>query len=489
MKEIIAYNKNTLPAPVYDECPEWVELYYTAWEMAFSNIEYPGKNTWLPYLTCIPGAGILWQWDSCFMVFFARYSNARLPAMNNLDNLYRLQSKDGFLSMAYVVKTDKPAYGKRINPPLFAWAEWEYYLLTGDASRLEKLFSRLRRYYEWLKERRTRSNGLYWFEDSGSSGMDNSPRSAYPSAKLNGSDVCWVDLISQQALSALCLSEMAKLLGKKKEALFFLSGHNDLCALINKYHWSEKHGFYYDVFDKMNSSRRYNFLNTKTAAAFWPLLCGAANEAQVNSMVEHLLNPSEFWTAHPVPSLSKDDANYDPFGGYWLGGVWAPVNYMIAKGLRKYNRHSIARNLALKHLTAMSDVMKDSSCTGIWECYSPDLPRPATKNEKGKLVRNNFVGWSGLGPVAMFIEDIMGFTFDAPSNTVHWRISSKCRHGIKNLQFNGRNVSLICGKSEIPGKRKIEIETSRSISISIKIEGRDGELARELKPGKTELFQ
>ncbi|MFA6102419.1 MAG: trehalase family glycosidase [Victivallaceae bacterium] len=490
MKKIInyKYDRNVLPIPVYEERPEWIELYYAAWEIAFCNIEYPSKRGWLPQLTCMPGVGIIWQWDSCFMSFFAKYSNGSLPAMNNLNNLYRLQGKDGFQSMAYVIETGKPAYGQRINPPLFAWTEWEYYLLTGDNSRVERVFPKLSKYYNWLKNNRTRSSGLYWFEDSGSSGMDNSPRSGYPSANLNGSDVCWIDLICQQALSASCLAKIAKLLGNKSEEAFFLSEHETLCTLINKYHWSEKHGFYYDVFDRMNPLLRHNFLNTKTAAAFWPLLCGAANETQINSLTEHLLNPDEFWTRHPIPTLSRDDSNYDPLGGYWLGGVWAPTNYMTTAGLKKQNRHSIARDLAVKHLDAMSDVIKNKSYGSIWECYSPDYIRPATKNEKGKLVRNNFVGWSGLGPIAMLIENIMGFTFDAQSNIIHWRITSSCAHGIKGLQFNGRTVSLLCGKSASTGQRKINIETSKSFSVSIKIEGRDRELSETLNPGKYELY-
>ncbi len=120
MKKIIRYDKKKLPVPVYEECQEWVKLYYAAWEMAFSNVEYPSKRGWLPQLTCMPGSGKIWQWDSCFMSLFARYSNGELPGMNNLDNLYSLQSKDGYQSMAYVIETGKPAYGERVNPPLFA---------------------------------------------------------------------------------------------------------------------------------------------------------------------------------------------------------------------------------------------------------------------------------------------------------------------------------------------------------------------------------
>ena len=487
MKKNIEYSEDKLPVPVYEECPEWVKLYYAAWGMAFSNVEYPSEPGWLPQLTCMPGSGKIWQWDSCFMSLFAKYSNGQLSATNNLDNLYRLQSKDGYQSMAYVIESGKPAYGQRVNPPLFAWAEWEYFLVTGDSSRFERVFPKLSRYYKWLKKNRTRSNGLYWFEDTGSSGMDNSPRSAFPSPNLNGSDVCWIDLISQQALSSSCLAKMAKSLNKKADESFYLAEYEELCALINSHHWSERHSFYYDVFEGGSHPSRLNFLNTKTVAAFWPILCGAAGETQINGLTEHLMNPDEFWTHHPVPTLSKDDANYDPFGCYWCGGVWAPTNYMTAAGLKKHGRTSVARELTAKHLDAIADVMKDKSYGSIWECYSPEYKRPATKNDKGDIVRNNFVGWSGLGPIAMFIENILGFTFDASSNAIRWEIASMQANGIKNICFNGGKVSLLCDKASATGKRKISIETSKPVSLSIKLEGRSGESSWDLKAGKHSL--
>ncbi len=70
MKEKILYRKNELPEPVYDERPDFVNLYYTCWEMAFNNIEHPEKKGWLPYISCMPGSGNIWQWDSCFIGFF-----------------------------------------------------------------------------------------------------------------------------------------------------------------------------------------------------------------------------------------------------------------------------------------------------------------------------------------------------------------------------------------------------------------------------------
>lgn len=488
MKTGYSCQAERLPEIICDEHPEWLDLNRFAWRIGFANVENPERKGWKPQLTCLPGAGIIWQWDSCFMTFFARYSNGQLPGMNNLDNLYRLQRRDGYMSMAYRIAEEKPAFGERVNPPLLAWAEWDYCCVTGDDSRLERVLPRLVRYFDWLKKNRRRESGLYWFEDSGSTGMDNSPRSGWPSRHQDGSDVCFIDLACQQALSAMCLEKMARYMGRKTVADRFAEEHAALVRLINERHWCEKTGFYFDLFSRGDAPKlRHNFLNHKTLAAFWPMVSGVASEPQVRRLAEHLVNPHEFWTPHPLPTLSKDDPNYDPSGGYWLGGVWAPTNYMVVRGLERYGRHDIAREIAVRHISAMCAVMKNKKFRNIWECYSPEYMRPATM-EEGGMVRSNFVGWSGLGPIAMLIEQVLGFKFNALKKQVHWVIGTSGRHGIKNLQFNGKKLALICENASLKArKRRVTVETGGNINLTVRLMGRQVDKTWRLAKGRHQL--
>ena len=481
------YSAEKLPEVICEAHPEWVDIYNAAWKTVFKNIEYPSGKGWLPQIACIPGSYYTWQWDSCFMTFMTRYSNGSISAMNNLDNLYRLQREDGYMSMAYVKASEEPAFGERINPPIFAWAEWEYFLMSGDDSRFLKIMPRLVNYYQWIKSNRRRVNGLYWFEDCGSSGMDNSPRSGYHAANLAGSDVCFIDLSCQQALSALYIAKIAARLGNEEAANLFRKEHRELAELINKEHWCERHGFYFDLFARDAAGKKCNYIGCKTAAAFWTILSEVASEEQVRRLVEHLVNPEEFMTLHPIPSLSKDDPNYEPLGEYWLGGVWPPINYMLVKGLSQRNYEYLAREIAVKHLEAMVNVMvTDRTCASIWECYSPEFMRPSTYKDLG-VVRPDYVGWSGLGPIAMLMENIFGFEFDAVNNCITWNIGTVGKHGVKNLLFNNRKVSLIMDKwSSNKGKSRICVETSDIIQLKLKYLGRPEYTGNRysLEPGK-----
>mgnify|MGYP002623337181 CR=1 FL=1 len=469
------FSLELLPVIHLPDHPEWVALNQLAWKTAFGNVSKNPYPTWETQVACMPGVPIIWTWDSCFIALYSRYSNGHLPALGNLNSLYAHQREDGYISMAYDMTKNEPAYGERVNPPLFAWAELATARQTGDLDRCRRVLPHLIALFNWYKANRRRPDGLYWFEDAGSSGMDNSPRSGYESQYLNGSDICHVDLISQQAHVAEVISEIATLLGLPEIATRFTGERQAILSLIGK-HWCERTGFYYDLFYRTDTFAQshggHNFVNHRTIASFWPMFAGACSREQAACLVQALMDPDDFWTPHPVASLSRKDPNYNPKGGYWLGGVWAPTNYMVVHALRRYGYFAEAKELVRRHLNAMHRVASDRQFGGIWETYSPELDRPSTKVGE-KLVRPNFVGWSGLGPISMLIEDILGFEFNALAKEIRWRIAEPGEHGISNLAYDGGTVSLFFS----PATKTITIKTDRSFKLTVESDGADREFS------------
>lgn len=482
------YEKDRLPRPIFRGHEDWIRLYDEAWRTAFQNIEYIDKPGWKPQLTCMPGGGTIWQWDSCFMTFITNYSNGTLSAFNNLDNLYRLRNREtGFMAMAYNTRLEKETYPGRINPPLMAWAEWEHYRITGDRSRFEDVLPALEGVFGYIENNRRRSCGLYWFEDSGSSGMDNSPRAAYPCPDLDGSDVCHVDLACQQALSARCISEICRVLGLAEKQAFYAEEHKRICDLINRYHWSEKAGWYFDFFSRGHASERVKLINSKTAAAFWVLVCGAAERERRDRVLAHLFNEEEFYTKIPFASLSKDDLNYDPAGGYWLGGVWPPTNYAAIHGLKENGRPELAREAAIRYLNAMCRVSEDPNYGGIWEAYAPEAYRPSM-TEGGTIVRSHFVGWGGLAPITMLIENIIGLTLSGPENTIYFRLFPDSLCGLSNLRFGDNLVGMECVEyRSVRGGSVIRTNAEKPFRLVVKTNYNWDPVTLEVEPG-TRLY-
>lgn len=115
---------------------------------------------------------------------------------------------------------------------------------------------------------------------------------------------------------------------------------------------------------------------------------------------------------------------------------------VTVKGLEYRGYSELARVIAEKQLRA---VWKVYEATGtIWEVYAPDIFMPATTAVHTELCRPNFVGWSGLMPISMLIENVLGFSVLEDAKGVFWTVLRRSRHGIENLRFGRIVASLLC---------------------------------------------
>lgn len=465
-----AVDLSKVPQPILADHPEWVDLYHFAWSLAAKHIRRSRGRLHMDV-----GWGTehnyQWVWDSCFMALFCRYGNGEFPGMASLDNFYDLQREDGYISMTYDMDSGEEPWPDRINPPLFAWVEWEYYRQTGDSSRFARVVVPIEKLMSWIDANRrnrphrrmratdsppeglgesTDTYRLYFFEDGGSSGMDDSPRA--PRIPEAGQVFDWVDLSSQMALSSRMLGRMHAVLGNVEKSKYWEARACALGEIINAELWAERTRFYHD---------RYlpkNFLGHKTVAGFWPILAGICSRDRLNALVEHLLDEREFNRPTLIPSLSADDVNYSPQGRYWCGGVWAPTNYMITRGLMLAGRGDIAHDIALRYVGALARTYEAVSPHTLWEAYSPEEDKPAMAPYLDELVRQDFVGWTGLGPIAMLIENVIGVDVCAPERKIVWTIRRTERHGVRNLGIGDGVVDLICAPREgIESPANIEI--------------------------------
>jgi hypothetical protein len=199
---------------------------------------------------------------------------------------------------------------------------------------------------------------------------------------------------------------------------------------------------------------------TLTLAPFWTLLAEVASPAQARQLARHLSNPQTFWRHHPWPSLAAGEPLYATHGDYWRGGVWAPTNYAIMAGLARYGRYDVARAAALRHLAVMARIYDETGT--IWENYRPDDDGPGTP------ARPAFVGWSGLGPIAMLIEYILGIEINASARLITWRVVEPGPHGIENLR-----VGTACVRLYIAADGMIEAESTEPLTLRVIREGRE----------------
>jgi glycogen debranching enzyme len=422
-----------LPVPVLpSQRSGWLELYWRAWELAVQNIRHgtPANGFVESYIDAAFSENIF-QWDTCFIVMFARYAWHLLPVGPSLDNFYRRQDGDGWICREYRGHNGAPMFAKgsadAINPPLFSWAEWALYQLSGDRERLARVWSHLVQYDAWLRLHQRGPEGLYWSSRLGC-GMDNTPRFV----------ARWVDMSAQQALNARCLATIAQAIGQSSDTVAaYQDEHSFLARQINRYMWDEEVGMYWDLDGKLEPWPAW------TIAPFWTLIADVVPSERRERLVAHLRNPARFWRAHPFPTLSADHPAYHPDGGYWMGAVWAPTNYAVIKGLRQAGFGNLAHEATVRHLDQMLAVFHETGT--LWENYAPDMPQP------GKPAARDFVGWSGVGPIALLIEEFIGLEVDAAQQQVRWRLEGELPLGLRNLRLGDNVISLVAERDTEAG--------------------------------------
>ena len=436
-----------LPTPVIDDHPEWLNMYWFCWQIARNHI-YKGTagNGFVPYYMDECFSPYIYQWDDCFMMMFGRYAAYCWPSIVTLENFYMNQASDGYiareLSEADASPRNYDGVKNNINPPIFSWAEWEHFLYTNDSSRFTKviksridgsnktILDRLIKYYQWIDQpssvtdanpigRKRAATGLYWNTGFGS-GMDNTART--------GDN--WIDMSAQMAMNAYYISKIATVAGNRVAADTFMNvAFNRIRNLINTKMWDPTDKFYYDIMDNGT------FTKHRTIASSWPLVARVADSARAWGVINILTNPAQFWRLCPFPTLGASEPEYQSGGGYWLGSVWPPTNYEAIKGIELFS-DSIAKAATEKYLTHTYKIFQNTG--SVWENLSADYVA------QGSQSMRDFVGWGGVGPISLLIENMIGLSFNAPENTVTWKISLLKRNGLTNMHFGDKTVSLTC---------------------------------------------
>jgi len=447
-----ALDTTRLPQPVFAENPGFVELYWKAWNLAWDHVKI---NPDLPHPRHMDEnirEDIIWIWDSEFMAMFCKYAPDIFPGVETLNNFYSAML-DG---NKFPLRIQHPD-----NPSFYPWIEYEYFKFTGDRSRIDSLIVKekiLQRYYKFYQSLKpgmklpfkhikialeNKGIGFNWGGDQ--SGMDNSPRGW-------DKDRLWVDAVSQQALSALYISRLARIVGDSNTEKEYKKEYERLKSYVLKYYWDELDGCFYDIRESDKS-----LIRQLTPASFWAMLAEIPSRKQAERMASFALADDEIGGLRPWKSVSPKDSGFVADGGaYWRGAIWLPTAYMGVKALEKYKLTNLADSTAKNLLTQMLNTYRDFEPHTIWECYDPSADKPAL-GKQGQIVRKDFCGWSALGPISLFIENVIGIrSVDAEKLTVDWDIHHKCLHGVRNLRFGPVVTDLIYEKGLVKAKSNKE---------------------------------
>ncbi|MEX0777942.1 MAG: trehalase family glycosidase [Phycisphaeraceae bacterium] len=497
-----------LPAPHWQGHQAEIDCYWKAWEIAFGHLRTPtAENGFVaPYIDSAFN-GHLFLWDSVFTMMFGRYGARVFDFQRTMDNLYCKQHPDGFICREIDEADGQDCFHRHdpssTGPNVFAWGEWEHYRTFADRDRLAAVFPVLLAYHQWLRDYRTWLDGTYW-SCGWASGTDNQPRvrQGYSPAH-SPAQQAWLDACLHAILSARVLLAMGKELGMNQHTDFssFLlaqpSGSANrprpsvaslkplaqlaqeaahLEQIVNQRMWDDHRAFYFDL--QHDGERNH----TMSVSAYWALLAGIVPPDRLPRFLAHLADPARFNRPHRVPSLPADDPAYAPHGNYWCGGIWENTNYMVLRGLSLVEHDDLAHEIGLNHVQNVARVFTETGT--IWENYAPESAKP------GDPAQPDFVGFGGIGPVAVLLEYVFGLRPQAQHHRLVWDLRLLEEHSVQRYPIGaGGLLDLHCQARTSPADEPI-VQASSNITLELELRWPGGRQVRQLtRQPQTQITQ
>lgn len=267
----------------------------------------------------------LWLEHAYDAVFYASMKPEYLYLAENTVNFFiEKQTEEGQLPFA-VMRSGLVRYAHIQECVSFYSLCLEVYRMNHDKTFLAKIYESGKKWDAWLRRyRMTTKRDLVEMFVGYDTGHDNSGRlegMVCPgNYVINGVEqnagilppydgitpILTVDMNANFYGNERALAEMARLLGKDKEAATWEMSAQGIKDKLFEHCYDDKDGFFYDV-DRNGKKRKY-----KSSTIFHLFMEKVLDPEADSALIEriyhdHIKNPEEFWTPYPFPSMAIND--------------------------------------------------------------------------------------------------------------------------------------------------------------------------------------
>lgn len=298
----------------------------------------------------------LYYWDSYFMIQGILDAEHKELVMGILDDLINLFDRFGIIpnaSRTYLMGRSQP-------PLLSSFIVDVYKAYNPGEDWLAKAIVTAKEEYQtvWMGEKKPFSHQVYeglsryydinYLNDlaEAESGWDHTPR--FGRRALN---YLPIDLNCMLYKYETDFAYVARLLGKEKEATGWDQAAHHRRMVINRLMWSELRNFYYD----------YNYIKEKrgsvnSLAAYFALWAGVASPKQAAKLVNALRKFEKKGGLAATDTTQVGQLVPGALPTQWAyPNGWAPLHFIVVKGLQRYGYHEDARRIGLKWLKTNLD--------------------------------------------------------------------------------------------------------------------------------------
>src|SRR3989344_2244212 len=376
-----------------------------------------------------------WLWDSCFHAISFSALGQHERAKEELRSLLAKQAEDGAIYHITFWNKEKlkdylfsssqgfgrflenrgfwlpfgffnpPETSAYTQPPVLALAVEYIYSKSADTDFIKETLPALFKYYRWLyKTRDLDGDGLVSIITQFESGLDFNPvydesigysykrrfpglsfksripqifnklifnfdtEKIYKNGKFHQKDVLFNSIMIQSLFS---LERLAKEVGNNEISNWAGKNANKSLRTLCEKSYDKQTGLFYNL-----SGKEDRVVKVKTIVSLMPLIIPQLPQNIARRLIEeHLINQKEFYTPHPVASVSVDERSFTPdsfVNGHlriWRGPISMNTNWFLVHALRRHGYDNTAddiakksRELAQKH--------------GFWEFYNPLTGEP-----------------------------------------------------------------------------------------------------------------
>jgi putative isomerase len=336
--------------------------YHYAWWVMSNNLVAPlGRvehEAMMPSKVQYVG---IWNWDTCFHSLAFRHVDPEL-ARNQLRTMLACQLPDGMIPDAVydegvVASIEHPLRAAVTKPPIMAWAALKLHEMDPDLQFLQEIYVPLVRWNAWwFSMNDDDADGLAQYNHPYSSGLDDSPLWDY------GMPVESPDLNTYLCVQMGSLAMMAEALGMEAEGAMWRRRAAAIVRRMIEDFWDEEAGLFRALHEDQP-------IPVVTPFNLYPLWTGQLPKSIRDRLIAHLTDPDQFWGEYAIPSVARNDPQYDP-ERMWRGPVWANINYIFIEALRQAGMRELADELLDKTLNLIM------SQPGLYEYYRADTGEP-----------------------------------------------------------------------------------------------------------------
>jgi putative isomerase len=354
----------------FDQVPPVAERYrqmytYAWWVMASNLISPEGRVTYEAMMPSKINYVGLWLWDSALHALAYRHIDPEL-ARDQIRAMIAHQLSDGMMPDAVydegvVAEIDHPIRAEVTKPPILAWAVLKLHETDPDLDFLHEIYVPLVRWNAWWFSMNDDDvDGLAQYNHPFSSGLDDSPLWDY------GMPVEPPDLNTYLCVQMGSLAMIAEHLGMDSEGAMWRRRAEAIVRRMLEDFWDDEAG----VFRALHNEEPVPVV---TPFNLYPLWTGQLPAEIRDRLIDHLTNPQEFWGEYVIPTVARNDPNYDP-ATMWRGPVWANINYFFIEALHQVGRDDLARTLRDKTLEL---VMSHASIFEYYDAETGERPKDA----------------------------------------------------------------------------------------------------------------